>query len=191
MAIGTSSTFDIFVEALGQSESITGYNFALNVTGPGPNPFTFTGVTRETNLALAPQGYVLVSPIAGGPIENTVPPYEFQYLDADLTSVRTTTAGDVYGAGRISFMVATNATPGDYEISFDFGTDPLFPTTAYTTPGGEIPRSRTTYVSGTISVIDPAAVPEPSTTLLLALTGVVGFAAKRYRRKRHDATTAA
>ncbi len=48
----------------------------------------------------------------------------------------------------------------------------------------------TTYTSATITIL-PANVPEPSTTLLLGLTGVVGFGVSRFRKRRQAATTAA
>ncbi len=54
-----------------------------------------------------------------------------------------------------------------------------------------VPQISDDVSPGATVTILPANVPEPSTTVLLGLTGVVGFGVSRLRKRRQAATTAA
>jgi hypothetical protein len=189
---GTAATsfFDVFVTGtrVTSPDNVAGYGIEALLAPEGGVTFMDTAQmeTRVSTATDAPNGY-LVNPSGG--ITDETPAnaqYDLQYADVSptlgTTPVDTTTT---YGAGRIFFEVAANTTPGTYLLT-------LNPTNTFFVDGSVQPIPVLSLGTATITVLAPAAVPEPTTSLLLALTGVAGFGVKRFRKKRQAcATTAA
>lgn len=170
--LGSSSYFDVFVTGANPAgDLVAGYTITIN----GVSGLNYTSVTTATSAA---DGYIF--PGSTPMVQSTSP--DVQYIELPPTG-RNVVAGDEFGAGRI-FFDAIQA--GTYEISFRAGGGQT-QTGFFREDLTDVPTS---YFSGVVTVIDPAAVPEPSTTALLGLTGIVGIGVRRLRRKQSNATTA-
>ena len=153
----TLSGFEVTISA----PSGSGIDFTGGDTNSG-EPYVFAG--NSVGFAFAN----LTDPVTMNPIPDTADISDFASNLAQPIAANTT-----YGLGEIFFSVNGGATPGMYPISF-------LSSTSLT--GGDLSNLTFVTSSGQITVT-PAAVPEPSTWLLLGIGGVLaGLASARRRR---------
>ncbi len=164
--VGSTSYFDVLLSGTSATgDPLAGYTITtLDNAG-----ITYTGVSNQTT---SPITYVFPG---SSPMQQSAPP-DMQYID---TGSNTINLGETFSAGRVFF---TAVQPGVFSLDFDPNRSGFFTST--------LADITTTYIGSSVTII-PANVPEPSTTLLLGLTGVVGFGVSRFRKRRALATTAA
>lgn len=161
--VGSSGFLDVFVTGSSATgDPVTGYTISLL----GESGISYTNVTTATTAA---DGYIFPNS-AGLVVDSTSP--DVSYNDFSLTTPTNVVAGETYGVGRISFDAVA---AGTYTIDFNTGQNGFI-----RADFSEIP---TTYTGSTINIL-PAAVPEPTTTLLLILTGIGGLFFARFRSRR-------
>lgn len=151
---GQSSTLNVMLSVLANDATLGGYDIRLTVpTGSG---ISLTGVTQNPGTGLS--GYI--SLLAGGsPIVVTESGGSALRWSDSIPSALPISAG-TYRIGRVTFAADPLAQPGTVPLSFD-------PVSSVTAPtGGPL-----FFQNSTISVV-AAAVPEPSSLLLLGLCGL-------------------
>jgi len=167
LTLGSMSYFDVIVSGT----SVTGDRLEGTIITTLDNEgIDYTGVSSETD---APFSYVFAG---SSPDQQTNELPDMQYIDFGDNTI---TLGETFSAGRV-FFTAVQA--GTYAINFDSGRSGFL--------HGDFSDIPTTYSGATITIL-PANVPEPSTTVLLGVMGVVGFGVSRLRKRPQPATTAA
>jgi hypothetical protein len=180
-----SGFLDVFVTGTG-GDNVSSFGIGTDIVYPaGGSGVTINTSNPVTNATSAPNGYLFDT--RGLLLPFAVTETRVEYLDGFLTNTnfKTVNSGETYGAGRIFFEIAAGAAPGTYTFDFDESVS------QFRGPAPGTALIPATFVNGSITIL-PAGVPEPSTTVLLGLTGVVGFGVSRLRKRRHaSATTSA
>ena len=145
--------------APGTPDLIGGYSVSINAIGGASFTGSVTPATTAANGYLFPGGF---------PQVDTSNP-DLGYVDLLASGSTPVSTGQVYGVGRVFYNAVT---PGVYTVSWSADTSGFLHEDLT-----EIPA---TFVNGTLT-ITPATVPEPSSALLLALTGIAGFGIRRRR----------
>ena len=169
--VGQTGRFEVFLEntAIGPDATAIQYQVGFDIVAPddpvAPFEASFTGAI-STGGTTAPY----IFPTSFGALVTDYEPSDPTLITyGDFSSSPGTpqpiNAGDRFSLGYVFF---TGTTPGTYTVNF---TEALI---------DNVPIGTT----GTTITILPAAVPEPTTTLLLILTGVAGLFFARFRRGR-------
>jgi hypothetical protein len=172
---GNTGAFDVLVTNTGLSSiDVLGYRVTLDLPTVGSLLASFTGAVTSDSPPLVQ--YLFTDP--AGIQAGLISAQQLEYTDNQASGFQTIAAGQTYGLGHVSFSVPSG-TPAltEYPVSFETSLDSDFiPRTSF------LLSDASTYVTptpvgGTI-VVQPAAVPEPSSLLLLLGAGGVGLAVR-------------
>ena len=162
----TGNQFDVTLTNTGPSAiSVAGFNFSVSVVNP---LIAFTGATTGTIAPYIFAGQSLFGPDLTGPVSaQSIAASDL--FDTPLAGALIS-ANSTVGLGRISFNVASGATPGVFAVTFAG-----FPGTSLSDPAGT-DIAIGSLVSGTITIIGTTPTPEPSTGSMLLVSLLVGLA---------------
>ncbi len=175
-APGSSGSFDVLITSTGGTFDVASDTIELTLTGPAG--VTFTGVLPQAN---PPNSYIYVvsATTMGGMFSfDSFPTNQFDVFDTEFGPLghRVINSGDVFGVVNVSYSVDAGATPGAS------GTLALGPDTSLSdVTGANIPF---TVQNGSFTI---AAVPEPTSVVLLALGGVAFTLVPALKRTRDRA----
>ncbi|WP_404307059.1 PEP-CTERM sorting domain-containing protein [Neorhodopirellula lusitana] len=147
-------TLDIFGTAVGQAETIGGWNISLDFSDPN---LTFQSVAYASD-------YETVLPVASGSDPALLQATDTNFVGQDFALGDTNTLASItfnaadLGAAPISPVLFTDAFFGGVDFSLDPGAPGL--------------------------ALTPAAVPEPSSFAVLAVLGMVGGAIRRRKARK-------
>ncbi len=178
-AVGsTGNAFDVILTNTGPSAvSLGGFSFGLTTANSN---ITFTQANVSTTTPyIFPGANSLFGPV----ISTTPPPAGQTVIASDLgISGVSLGVGNSVGLGHVLFDVSAGAANGTFPVTLT-----PFPTTSLSDPNGnDVPV--TSLVNGSITITGGTnggggtGVPEPSTLLMLTLSGPVVWLARRRRR---------
>lgn len=160
----TGNFFDVLVTGTGTAEQVD--SSQVNLTATGGSGFTFTGAVAPTSST---PPYLFSPPALS--VLSGAGTTSLSFIDFSLAARAATLVGvgQTFNIGRVFFDLAAGATgPITVTAATEFS-DPL---------GNPI----TPAVAQTTINVAPAAVPEPSSLLLLTAVGAAGVAVRRWRK---------
>lgn len=169
ITVGQTGKFEVFLEYDGTGSPIDAsvYQVGFDIVAPGDPAAPYEAKFLSGSSAFSTSGtmetYIFAAGSAGASrVDDGSDPTKLVYGDFSLSD-QTINPGDIFSLGYIFF---TGSTPGTYDVNF---TEATVNSTPIDTIGSSI-------------TINPAAVPEPSTTLLLGLLAVVAIGVTWRRR---------